>query len=83
MISNQILQNTLDGLKSITKTDFCISDVEGKQLVTTASGLEADRNDILSFVQSQADSQTIRNLQFFKVYDEHQLEYILLAQRRG
>lgn len=80
MISNQILQNTLDGLKSITKTDFCISDVEGKQLVTTASGLEADRNDILSFVQSQADSQTIRNLQFFKVYDEHQLEYILLAR---
>ncbi len=80
MISNQILQNTLDGLKSIAKTEFCISDIEGKQLVSTAPDLEADKNDILSFVQSQADSQTIRELQFFKVYDEHQLEYILLVR---
>ena len=29
MISNQILQNTLDGLKNITRTDFCVIDVEG------------------------------------------------------
>ena len=83
MISNQILQSTLDGLKNITKTEFCISDTEGKHLVTTAADLDADRADILNFVQSQADSQTIRDLQFFKVYDEHQLEYILLARGAG
>lgn len=32
MISNQILQNTIDGLKSITRTDLCVIDVEGRSL---------------------------------------------------
>ena len=35
MISNQILQNTLDGLKEISRTDFCVTDMEGKVLATT------------------------------------------------
>ena len=35
MISNQILQNTIDGLKSITRTDLCVIDVEGKILAAT------------------------------------------------
>ena len=30
MISNQILQNTLDGLKNISRSDFCVADTEGK-----------------------------------------------------
>ena len=34
MISNQILQNTIDGLKGITRIDLCIIDVEGKILAS-------------------------------------------------
>ena len=30
MISNQILQNTLDGLKGISRTDFCVTDMDRK-----------------------------------------------------
>ena len=33
MISNQILQNTLDGLKNISRSDFCVADTEGKILM--------------------------------------------------
>ena len=36
MISNQILQNTIDGLKNITRVDFCIMDVDGKKVASTA-----------------------------------------------
>ena len=32
MISNQILQNTIDGLKGITRTDLCVIDVEPRFL---------------------------------------------------
>lgn len=32
MISNQILQNTIEGLKGISKVDFCVLDTEGKEL---------------------------------------------------
>lgn len=30
MISNQILQNTIDGLKGITRIDLCVLDMEGQ-----------------------------------------------------
>ena len=33
MISNQILQTTLDGLKAITRIDLGICDTEGKYLL--------------------------------------------------
>ena len=35
MISNQILQNTIDGLKGISRVDFCVLDTEGKELAAT------------------------------------------------
>ena len=83
MISNQILQNTLEGLKSITKADFGIYDPDGKQLVSTLSDMEADKDILMEFAESQADSQSIGEMQFFKVYDENQLAYILLSRKKG
>ncbi len=80
MISNQILQTTIDGLKSITRIDLCICDTEGKTLATTFPDPAQDEAAILMFAESPADSQVIQGYQFFKVFDEHQLEYILLAK---
>ena len=79
MISNQILQNTIDGLKGITRTDLCVIDVEGKVLAATFADAEQFVGAAQSFVGSPADSQVVNNCQFFKVFDDHQLEYILLA----
>ncbi len=80
MISNHILQTNIDGLKSITRVDFCICDTEGKVLASTISGGEEHENAVLSFVDSPADSQVVQGYQFFKVFDERQLEYVLLAK---
>lgn len=79
MISNQILQTTIDGLKSITRIDLSVIDTEGKVLATTAPGAENYEHAVLGFVESPADSQVIQGHQFFKVFDEQQLEYVLLA----
>mgnify|MGYP000555245021 FL=1 len=79
MISNQILQNTIDGLKAITRTDLCVIDVEGKILVATFPDAEQFVTPAQTFVESPADSQVVNGCQFFKVFDDHQLEYILLA----
>ena len=35
MISNQILQSTIEGLKGISRIDFCVLDTEGKILAAT------------------------------------------------
>ena len=80
MISNQILQSTIDGLKGITRTDLCVIDVEGKILAATFPDAENYSESAQTFVQSPADSQVVNGCQFFKVFDDHQLEYILLAR---
>ena len=79
MLSNQILQNTIDGLKNITRTDLCVLDVEGKILAATFPDADNFSESAQTFVNSPADSQVLNGCQFFKVFDEHQLEYILLA----
>ena len=83
MISNQILQNTLEGLKAITRIDLCIMDTEGKVLASTFTDAEQYEQAVITFVGSPADSQVIQGYQFFKVLDEQQLEYVLLANGGG
>ena len=79
MISNQILQNTIEGLKGISRIDYCVLDTEGKALATTFEDTWNYESAVLSFVESPADSQVIQGCQFFKIFDEQQLEYVLLA----
>ena len=80
MISNQILQNTIDGLKTITRTDLCVIDVEGKILAATFQDADKFIAPAQSFVSSPADSQVVGGCQFFKVFDDNQLEYVLLVK---
>ena len=79
MISNQILQSTIEGLRGISRMDFSVADTEGKILASTFQDQEIGSGEIATFAESQADSQVIRDFQFFKVYDEHRLEYVLIA----
>ncbi len=79
MISNQILQNTIDGLKNITRIDLAIIDTEGKVLASTFSDAERYMHPARAFVDSPADSQVVQGCLFFKVFDENQMEYVLLA----
>lgn len=79
MISNQILQSTIDGLKMISRIDFAVIDLEGNVLASTNVEAEEFRSAVVSFVDSPADSQVVQGHQFFKIFDENQLEYILIA----
>ncbi|HAL02635.1 MAG TPA: CdaR family transcriptional regulator [Lachnospiraceae bacterium] len=79
MISNQILQNTLDGMFSIAHVEMMVTDTDGKSVVTTMSEKKNFESAVVDFVKSPADSQEIQNCQFFKIFDEQQLEYILIA----
>ena len=80
MISNQILQNTIDGLKGITRIDLCVLDMEGQTLASTEAQPENFGGEVAAFISSPADSQVVHGYQFCKVFDENQLDYILLAK---
>ncbi len=80
MISNQILQNTIEGLKGITRIDLMVMDMEGQVLASTEEETENMSEEVTAFIASPADSQVVHGYQFFKVLDENQLEYVLLAR---
>lgn len=83
MISNQILQNTIEGLKAIGRVEFCVVDAEGKTLAETTPDLMKQTQAALEFAKSPADSQEVAGNQYFKIYDEQQLEYVLVAMGSG
>ena len=80
MISNQILQTTVDGLKEISRVDLCVIDAEGKVVAKTFDSVAECTSDALVFIDSPADSQVVNGYQFFKVVEDGNLEYIILAK---
>ena len=72
MISNQILQNTIEGLKGITRIDLCVLDTDGNILASTFAENGDYTKAVVAFVDSPADSQVIQGSQFFKIFDERQ-----------
>lgn len=79
MISSQIIQNSIDELKSITKVDLYVYDLSGLKVTATSEEIEITGDLIIGFASSPADSQVIGNHHLLKIYDEGDLLYILVA----
>ena len=70
MISNQILQHTIDGLKNITRKELSVIEKEGKVIAATEEQMLGRQIDAVeNFVASPADSQQLLGYQYFKTYD--------------
>ena len=82
MISSQILQNTIEGLKNIARVEFCVMDTDGKEVAATTDMGNCSKQAV-EFALSPADSQEIQGYQYFKIFDEQQLEYVLVAGGSG
>ena len=65
MISNQILQSTIDGLKAITRIDLSVMDTEGNVIASTYSDTGEYESAVHAFVDSPAESQVVPGCQFF------------------
>lgn len=79
MISNLVMQDTINGIKNITHSNLTIVDLDGKAVASTAEDVVINKSDIVSFAESQADTQEIRENMYFKVYDDYQVEYVVIA----
>ena len=79
MISAQILQSTIDGLKAITRVDLCVLDTEGKVVAGTYAETKEHETSVRAFIESSQESQLVQGCHYFKVYDEYHLEYVLLV----
>ncbi len=83
MISNQILQTSLDDLRAITRVDLGLYDLKGEDVASTTNMKKPDMAIIDSFAQSSADSQVVGNFHLLKVRDEDELAYILVSLGYG
>lgn len=83
MISNQIMQSTIDGLKAICGMDLCVCDTEGRIIVTTNDHTDKSLAEVRAFAMSEADSQQIQGKRFYKIFDEEHLEYVLVITGAG
>lgn len=79
MISNQVLQNTIEGIKEISHLELGIMDADGREVAVTAPVFEEVSGAIPEFASSPADSQSAGQYQFFKVMDDQQLEYVIVV----
>lgn len=81
MISMQILQNVVDGLKEITRFDISVIETEGKIVASSESGRVGKVLDGLRvFMVSAAEVQMLEGYSYFKVFDNNVTEYIVAVK---
>ena len=83
MISNQIIQTSLDELRAITKVDLCVYDLSGMVIASTMDRCDITGELITTFAHSPADSQVIGAHHLLKISDEGELLYVLVARGLG
>ena len=83
MISNQIIQTSIEELKTITKVELCVFDLNGQPVATTMHMEELDAALIAGFAHSPADSQVMGLHHLLKVMDEGETVNVLVARGPG
>ena len=79
LVSSQVLQKTIDELRAITRIDLCVLSLEGQKVASTFSEEGFEPEYVREFVKSPADSQVLQAYHFFKIYDDQNVEYVLVT----
>ncbi len=80
MISNQILQKTIDGMSSISGVGLAIYDSDCTMQAATISEAQKYSGDVRMFLESGADSKSDGDMHFALARDDGRIEYIILSQ---
>ncbi|MBQ1994011.1 MAG: helix-turn-helix domain-containing protein [Lachnospiraceae bacterium] len=82
MITNQVIQTSIDELKAISKVDLCVIDMDGLVAATTfENNMSTELID--NFIKSPADSQIVGGFHMMKILEDGELLYILIARGSG
>lgn len=80
MISSQVIKTSIEELKTISKIDLGVWDLEGKVVAATFEPDDISPALIAGFADSPADSQVIGTHHLMKVLDEEEVLFILDAK---
>ena len=79
MISNQVIYNCIEEVKAISKKDMLVADSFGQVIAKTDSIGVPDKKTILSFMESEADSQEILGQFYIRIPDDNNSSYALVT----
>jgi len=79
MISNQVIFNCIEEIKSISKIDMLVADSFGQIVAKTDSIEVPEKKSILSFLESEADSQEIAGQFYLRIPDDNNSSYALIT----
>ncbi len=80
MISAQTIKTSIEELGAITKVELCVMDLSGEVVAATSERIFLDVSIVISFANSPVDSQVIGDVHLFKVLDDGEPAYVLLAK---
>ncbi|MCR5267300.1 MAG: helix-turn-helix domain-containing protein [Lachnospiraceae bacterium] len=80
MITNQVIQNTINEVSAISKMEFFVSDGFGMPVAQTVNCTAFEKATLLDFLQSSAETLEIGNAMLFKVMDEGECAYALAVE---
>ena len=83
MITNQILQSTLEGITNITQTELCMYNTKAKLLAGTFSDYEKYCQQVIDFIESTDETQEMSDYNMYKINEDNELEYILFVKSNG
>ncbi len=83
MAYNQMLQSTIEGVKSIARTDLCLMNTDGDVIASTIQDAGRYKESVIRFAASPAEIQVVQGYQYFKVLDGNTLEYVMLIRGDG
>lgn len=79
MLTGQVIQNTIDGIRAITHASLAVCDTGGSVLSRTGEIRDVSPSLVGVFAASEAIEQSSGEFLFYKVFNEHDPEYVLVA----
>ncbi len=79
MVSNQILQRTVDGLTQITGKKCCVFDADGNVLAATLDSAKEHSGAAIKLAASGSDKRKTGGMCFHKVFDSDGLRFIAVV----
>jgi len=79
MLSFQTIQSSIEELRSITKIELCVFDPQGNEVAATTEQQKISPEQLIEFVESEADSQAINGCHLFKLSVDGEPVYLILA----
>ena len=79
MLTSQIIKTCLEEMSGISRTQFCVQDLNGNVIAATAEAFVPETSMVSGFAHSAVDSQIIGTSYLLKVLDDGEPFYVLTA----